>query len=107
MRHWADVDGDFLTSESVPTRDPKTRKTDGEHSEDGEDGEPRELLQSHGSASASPADDWAQEILQDIEQFGHPMTPNVLDRFTVMLLKRAQSRRNETQRKHLRVANLA
>lgn len=87
MRHWADVDGDFLAkSESFPTRaDPKT---DGEHSEDRE---PQEQLQSHGSpVAASPADDWAQEILQDIEQFGHP---NVLDHFTVMLLKRAQSRR--------------
>ena len=87
MRHWADVDGDFLAkSGSFPTAaDPKT---DGEHSEDRE---PQEQLQSHGSpVAASPADDWAQEILQDIEQFGHP---NVLDHFIVMLLKRAQSRR--------------
>ena len=59
--------------------------TDGEHSED------RELREQSGSPAGSPADEWAQGILQDIEQFGHP---NVLDHFTVMLLKRAQSRRN-------------
>eukprot|EP00438_Fugacium_kawagutii_P001602 Skav204356 [mRNA] locus=scaffold866:33961:34464:+ [translate_table: standard] len=69
MQHWADVDGDFLGPPSLP--------------QDSDDSQPSDAL----ASPASPANDFAEEILRDIEQFGNA------DCLTAMWLKKAQSRR--------------